>query len=79
MRAKRSAAQPRRGRPPKPPAERRATTVAVRFDGAAVAKIDAYIAVLKEREPAVVWTRGLAVRSLVLKALDGAKPGARRS
>jgi hypothetical protein len=59
----------RGGRPRKPDDEKLGVQIALRMDSALVARLDEHMERLRQREPAVVWSRGSAIRSLMLQAL----------
>jgi hypothetical protein len=59
----------RGGRPRKPEDEKLGVQIALRMDAALVARLDEHMDRLRQREPAVVWSRGSAIRSLMLQAL----------
>jgi hypothetical protein len=59
----------RSGRPRKPEDEKLGVQIALRMDAALVARLDEHMVRLRQREPAVVWSRGSAIRSLMIQAL----------
>jgi hypothetical protein len=65
----------RGGRPRKPEDEKLGVQIALRMDSALVARLDQHMERLRQREPAVVWSRGSAIRSLMLEALAIAENG----
>jgi hypothetical protein len=65
----------RGGRPRKPEDEKLGVQIALRMDSALVARLDQQMERLRRREPAVVWSRGSAIRWLMLEALAIAENG----
>lgn len=58
------------GRPRKPADEKLGVQIALRMDAALVGRLDRHMERLRQREPAVVWSRGSAIRALMLEALS---------
>src|SRR5262245_36630715 len=65
----------RGGRPRKPADEKLGVQIALRMDSVLVSRLDQHMERLRQREPAVVWSRGSAIRWLMLQALAIAENG----
>jgi hypothetical protein len=44
--------------------------IALRLDPELLARLDAYVRQLREREPAIAWGRSAAIRSLLMRGLE---------
>jgi hypothetical protein len=62
-------AKSRGGRPRKPDHERLGVQIALRIDPGLLDRIDGHIDRLRSDHPAVAWSRGSAIRDLMLKGL----------